>query len=98
MGRESSPRTRPLNLPMKRPVLHNRRLPNGLHRLANGVMGSFSVAMILVGLSKLVFVPAWLFLVCIPIGLLCAYFDPERFTLVEGLAGEDGYDELDKED
>jgi hypothetical protein len=29
-----------------------------------------------------------------PAGLLASCADPARFTLVEGVAGEDGYDEL----
>jgi hypothetical protein len=86
--------------------IHNRYLPPGIHRIANGVMAALGLA--LVGSVGSGFVPGgslpWkaavlLFMLSAPIGLLIALLiDPRKFSLVEGVAGEDGYDELEAEE
>jgi len=75
-------------------LLPNCYLPDWLHRLANGAIGA--------GLSSLaalagvwVFgVPLWALWFVLPAVFVCAALDPRRFSLVEGCAGDLGYDGL----
>lgn len=80
--------------------LHNRYLPQWVHRIANGVIASLLLALAgawgTTALAPGSF-PWKLFFIALyasPIGLLASLLNPGRFTLVEGIAGEDGYDEL----
>ena len=80
--------------------IHNRFLPQWVHRIANGVMASLGFAFVgAFGASHLAS-DSFLWKVCLallyasPMGLLASCADPAKFTLVEGVAGEDGYDEL----
>jgi hypothetical protein len=85
--------------------IHNRHLPPWIHCIANGVMAALGLA--LVGSVGSGFVPggslAWkaailLLLFSAPMGVLVALLvDPRKFSLVEGVAGDDGYDELEAE-
>jgi hypothetical protein len=82
---------------MPRPVLHNRHLSDGLHRLANGAIGGM-LGLLLTTLAVRYFgCPLWLLWLSVPAGLLCTVLPPSRFTLVEGCAGEVGYEDLDQE-
>ena len=80
--------------------LHNRYLPRWAHRIANGVVASMLLALAgVVGTTTLApgSLPWRVFAVVLyasPTGLLASLLNPARFTLVEGIAGEDGYDEL----
>jgi hypothetical protein len=76
-----------------RPILHNLNLPNWLHRLANGAIGG------LLALAALHFFgfPFWLLWIAISVAVGCMVPSPSRFTLVEGCAGDVGYDELDSD-
>jgi len=82
--------------------IHNRRLPEWVHRLCNGVLGAAASATLAsVGLSTSA--PASLLhrlsvvLLCLslPIGLFLAVFT-RRCSVVEGIAGRDGYVKLDR--
>ena len=78
---------------MPRPVLHNRCLPGWIHRLANGAIGGLlAVALVTTFLS------VRLLWVAIPVVIVRMLADPTKFSLVEGCAGNDGYDELDVDD
>ena len=80
-------------------MVHNRYLPLWLHRLCNGVLG----AAVLLGVAGIWFgEPAdswrWILSRClmwlsIPVGIILAAV-ARRFSVVEGVAGGDGYDEL----
>lgn len=78
---------------MPRPVIHNCFLPKWLHRLANGVVGGLCALFI-----PLLFVrlepPFWTLWIAGGVAIVCMLQDPSRFSLVEGCAGRDGYDEL----
>ncbi len=80
--------------------LHNRYLPQWGHRIANGVMASLCLTFIgALGVSNLageslLWRACLVLLYASPAGLLASCADPARFTLVEGIAWEDGYDEL----
>jgi hypothetical protein len=81
--------------------IHNRYLPQWLHRIANGVMAALFLACFGANVScyltagSLPWNAAILLLrLSAPIGLSVAMIDPRKFSLVEGVAGDDGYDEL----
>jgi hypothetical protein len=82
--------------------LHNRYLPQWVHRIANGLMASMGIALVgALGASTLA-CDSFLWKACFallcasPAGLLLSCADPAKITLVEGIAGEDGYDELEE--
>jgi hypothetical protein len=84
-------------------MIHNRYLPTWVHRLANGVLAFLGAAS--AGTSGILSfrdgsfleaVSGWLLLLSPAVGVLFALLDPKRVSLVEGLAGEAGYDELDE--
>ena len=80
-------------------MIHNRYLPVWLHRLGNGVFG----IVVCLGIASLGFGPApgswlhvgsrWLIYASLPVGVVLFFVAP-RFSIVEGLAGGEGYDEL----
>jgi hypothetical protein len=71
-----------------------------MHRIANGVMASLLLAGAAAWLTTTLAVGSlpWrvslVLLYFSPTGLLASLLNPSRFTLVEGVAGGDGYDEL----
>jgi hypothetical protein len=80
-------------------MIHNRYLPLWLHRLCNATLG---VAVLLTIGSSLFGEPAgswkhilsrYLIWSSIPAGIILA-LAARRFSIVEGVAGGDGYDEL----
>jgi hypothetical protein len=82
---------------MQRPVLHNRYLSDDLHRLANGAIGGLLCLLLTTSAVRYFGFPLWLLWLSVPVGLVCTVLPPSRFTLVEGCAGGEGYDELDEE-
>jgi hypothetical protein len=80
--------------------IHNRYLPQSVHRIANGVMASLVLACAGAFGASHLSCDSFLGTACLallwasPLGLLASCFDPAKFSLVEGVAGEDGYDEL----
>jgi hypothetical protein len=76
-------------------------LPQWAHRIANGVVASLLLALVGVwGTSALAAgsLPWKVFAVVLyvsPTGVLVSLLNPARFTLVEGIGGEDGYDGCD---
>ena len=84
-------------------MITNRYLPQWLHRLVCGVVGAAVVAAIAsIGLrhfdgdSWLHTASRVLLLLSIPIGVVSACV-AHRFSIVEGCAGDVGYDDLDSE-
>ncbi|MFB3895047.1 MAG: hypothetical protein ACE14V_01975 [bacterium] len=84
--------------------IHNCYLPEWLHRLCNGIYSSvlcFTIAtagLVYCQSYKLLYILSLcLYYLTIPVGILAAIF-VNRFSIVEGCAGEDGYDELISED
>lgn len=78
------------------PVIHNRWLPDWLHRLANGIVGAGLAALIAcVGVRELG-LPLRAFAVVPLAAAVSVAAPPRRFSLVEGCAGVHGYDELDR--
>jgi TRAP-type C4-dicarboxylate transport system permease small subunit len=81
--------------------IHNRYLPNWVHRIFNGLFAFFLNATI--GVLGWVYfrnqtviceISKGLIYLSIPIGIFVFFLNPKRISLVEGLAGVDGYDEL----
>jgi TRAP-type C4-dicarboxylate transport system permease small subunit len=82
-------------------MIHNRHLPLWLHRICNGVLG----AALLVGIGSIWFGEprgSWqhvlsrgLIWASVPVGIILAVL-AHRLSIVEGVAGGDGYDELQK--
>jgi hypothetical protein len=80
-------------------MIHNRYLPLWLHRVCNGVFG----AVLLIGIGSIWFgapEETWRHIVsrCAiwasgPVGITLALV-AHRFSIVQGVAGRDGYDEL----
>ena len=80
-------------------MIHNRYLPLWLHRICNGAFGAAWLA----GISSIWFTEppgSWqhtlsrcLIWSSIPVGIILASL-ARRCSIVEGVAGEDGYDEL----
>ena len=80
---------------MKRPALHNCYLPDWMHRCANGAIGGMAGIAVATLAMRFLSAPTavlWLGVISIVAG---AALNPQRFTLVEGCAGDVGYDELD---
>jgi len=84
-------------------MIHNRYLPLWLHRVCNGVFG----AALLLGIGSIWFgepAGSWrhflsrcLIWSSIPVGIILALF-ARRFSIVQGVAGGEGYDELHERD
>jgi hypothetical protein len=84
-------------------MIHNRYLPLCLHRVCNGVLG----AVVLVGLGSIWFgepAGSWrhflsrcLIWSSLPVSIILAVM-ARRFSIVRGVAGGDGYDELREKD
>jgi hypothetical protein len=80
--------------------LHNGYLPQWAHRVANGVMASLFLALTgawftsTLASDSLPWRIALVLLYASPTGLLASLLNPNKFTLVEGIAGKEGYDEL----
>jgi hypothetical protein len=80
-------------------MIHNRYLPIWLHRLCNGLFGA--VSFISIGSvwfgepagSWEHFISSSLIWASVPVGIVLAQI-ARRFSIVEGVAGGDGYDEL----
>jgi hypothetical protein len=80
-------------------MIHNRYLPMWLHRVCSGVLG----AAVLAAIGSIWFAEpsgTWrhilsrcLFLGSVPAGIVLACIS-HRFSIVEGVAGGEGYDEL----
>ncbi|MDR3460664.1 MAG: hypothetical protein P4N60_24810 [Verrucomicrobiae bacterium] len=85
-----------------RPFIRNHHLPPWLHRLACGVFVALLLA--LGGLSFLGpadgsgrhLTACCLIILSVPAGILCACL-AHRFSIVEGLAGDVGYEDLDEQ-
>jgi hypothetical protein len=82
-------------------AVHNRLLPAWVHRVANGAMA----AALLGGLGSLGYswfggttlagvICKWCVLLAVPIGMAWAVLVTGRVSLVEGVGGDAGYDEL----
>ena len=85
-------------------ALHNCYLPLWLHRVCNGALGTVASATLAsVGLSYfpsdhlLYQLSSILLYLSVPIGIFLAAVAP-RFSIVQGLAGDAGYDELIEDD
>jgi len=84
-----------------RPFIRNHYLPQWLHRIACG--GFVAVVLALIGLNWLSqpfgswrYILSICFLVLsVPVGIVMACL-AHRFSVVEGLAGDVGYEDLDK--
>lgn len=84
-------------------MIHNRDLPRWLHRVCNGVFS----AVLLIGSGSVWFGEppgSWRHFVSrcflwasMPTGIVLALV-ARRFSIVEGMAGRDGYDELHEKD
>lgn len=79
-------------------MLHNCYLPDWIHRLANGAIGgllaSAAVCAAVSGAGAS-FEAFW----SVPlVASICMGINPRRFSLVEGCAGDLGYDELVDDD
>ena len=85
-------------------MITNRYLPKWLHRLACGAIGTALIATIASGGLRYFNADSWLHTasvallwLSIPIGGVFACL-AHRFSIVEGCAGEVGYEALDSED
>ena len=80
-------------------MIHNRYLPIWLHRLCNSLFG----AVLLISIGSIWFgepegswqhlLSRFLIWASIPVGIILA-LAARRFSIVQGVAGGDGYDEL----
>lgn len=87
----------------KRPEIHNRYLPVWVRRICNGAFG----AALFIGLGSIWFeepADSWRHVLArcmiwssFPVGIALALL-ARRFSIVEGVAGGEGYDELHKRD
>ncbi len=75
-------------------MLHNFYLPDWLHRLANGTIGAGVSSLAALAAVEALGVPLSALWFVLPAALVCTALDPRRFSLVEGCAGDLGYDEL----
>ncbi len=75
-------------------MLHNRYLPDWLHRFANGAIGAGLSSLAVVAAVGVLAMPLGTLWFVLPAALVCTALDPRRFSLVEGCAGDLGYDEL----
>jgi hypothetical protein len=86
-----------------RPFIRNHYLPQWLHRLTCGVFAA--LLLVLTGMSFLGradgswrhLIALCLIISSVPVGILCAYV-AHRFSTVEGLAGDVGYEDLDEKE
>jgi heme A synthase len=84
-----------------RPFIRNHYLPQWLHRITCG--GLATVVLALLGLNWLGepagswrhVVSLCLLILSIPVGIICACLT-DRFSIVEGVAGDTGYEDLDE--
>ena len=82
-------------------MIRNRHLPQWLHRVVCGAFGA--VVLALLGLDLLSqpsgswrhFLSLWFLALSIPVGIILARV-ADRFSIVEGLAGDVGYEDLDE--
>jgi hypothetical protein len=76
----------------RKPFVRNHYLPKWIHRLCNAVLAAFVACLILI------YVLPWRLALYTDAGLfvLILCLDPSRISLVDGLAGEDGYVDLDE--
>jgi hypothetical protein len=95
----------PGELPRYADMTINRYLPNWLHRTANAIVTTASCAFVgIAGLNYLHGIPVLALLskrllyLSPLLGIPCGVMNPKRFSLVEGCAGDVGYDGLDSED
>ncbi len=77
-------------------MLHNRHLPDWVHRIANGAIGGGLCSLAVLAWVRWLGALLWAFWLSLPVAIACWARDPRRFSLVEGCAGEVGYDELGK--
>jgi hypothetical protein len=83
------------------PLIRNRRLPRWLHRVVCGVFATTVLALLGLGFlgqsdgSLRHLICLCLIFSSIPVGIVCAWV-AHRFSIVEGLAGEVGYEDLDE--
>jgi len=75
-------------------MLHNRYLPDWLHRVANGAVGGGLSSLPALAIVRVLSAPLWELWFVLPVALICTALDPRRFSLVDGCAGDLGYDEL----
>jgi hypothetical protein len=75
-------------------VLHNRYLPDWVHRLANGIIGGLLSVSALVATVRVLGAPLGVLWVALAVAFGCMALKPRRFSLVEGCAGDLGYDGL----
>ena len=82
-------------------AIHNRYLPGWAHRLANGVVAAaILVGIAVVGFSVLdsqgglVNACWWCLWAAVPVGVAVSFLNPNRYSLVRGIGGDVGYDEL----
>ena len=80
-------------------MIHNRYLPRWVHRLCNGLLGAAlcaGIASIGIGQRPDSWIHVgsrWLLLASVPVGVILAAV-AHRLSIVEGVAGGDGYDKL----
>jgi hypothetical protein len=86
---------------IERPVLHNRYLPTWLHQICNSAFGSLLIATLgTLAVTNLLQNAVQAIALCAVIagtvvtGVVLLTVNPNRFSIVEGVAGKDGYDEL----
>lgn len=85
---------------MKRPVIHNRFLPEWLHRVFAGIFGGavFVTSSVLLlsefGTEQWLAPVASYLLWSTPAVVVVCFIVAPRFSVVRGLAGDVGYDEL----
>jgi len=75
-------------------MLHNRYLPDWLHRVANGAVGGVLCSLAALAIVRFLGAPLCALWFVPPVVLICTALDPRRFSLVEGCAGDLGYDGL----
>jgi hypothetical protein len=85
-------------------AIHNRYLPSWAHRIANAIVAAGILAGIaVIGLtffdptSRLTGICWWCLWAALPVGVAVLLLNPNRFSLVRGIGGEVGYDELQPE-
>src|SRR5262249_18715298 len=75
-------------------VLHNRYLPDWVHRLANGAIGGVLSLLVTTAIVRILGTPLRTLWFALPVAVVCMALDPSRYSLVEGCAGDLGYDAL----
>jgi len=96
-----APRGRRPNSKLAVMRIHNRFLPSVVHRGFNALVGgSILVLVAMLGLTSLspqswLWEAPWVVLfAAAPVSVVLLFVNPDRFSLVQGVAGADGYDEL----